>query len=53
MMITYSQLIKVIDGLLLAKKHVDSQGDDKNQNTLFSAQLVIAQLLQQDENANS
>ena len=51
MQITNEQLIKLIDGLLLAKEYVD-QYKPKKKGTLREATLVVAQLLEQAD-ANS
>jgi hypothetical protein len=48
MQISYTQLISLIDGLLLAKEYVDTYAGTER-NTLLSAQEVIKQLLEQDE----
>ena len=48
MQISYTQLISLIDGLLLAKEYVDRYAGTER-NTLLEAQNVIQQLLEQDE----
>lgn len=48
MQISYTQLISLIDGLLLAKEYVDTYAGTKR-NTLLEAQGVVQQLLEQDE----
>ena len=48
MQISYTQLISLIDGLLLAKEYVDTYAGTER-NTLLSAQEVIKQLLEQGE----
>lgn len=51
MTITNEQLIKIIDGLLLAKEYTD-QYKPKKKGILNEATLVVAELLEQT-NANS